>query len=113
MSLWTAKLRPTLPACGRHEPLDQDLVVAEVLDADAAELLGCGEAEQPDRARGREDLAGCDAGVLPGVDVGGDLLGGEVGGQLAEGEVVVVVVHALHAPKARHAAASPGRYVSR
>jgi hypothetical protein len=83
-------------AVGVHEGLDQDLVVAEVAGADAAEAFVGREAKQPDRAGFREHLARDDAVGLPVGDVGCDFLGGEIACKLGEGTVIGVVVHPLH-----------------
>ncbi len=88
---------PLMPAA--RDLLVQDLVEPEVVDPAAAVLLRHGHAEEAAAAGLGEDLARADAGPLPVEEVRHDLLLGERAERLAEGEVVVVVVLAVHVRK--------------
>ena len=77
MSLWSVQPEPGGVDAGPLDLLGDHEVVAEVVDAAAAVLLGHGHAEEPERAGLREHLAVDDAGRLPLVVVGDELVGDE------------------------------------
>ena len=76
-------------------------VVAEVVDAAAAVLLGHGHAEEPVVAGAREQRSVDDPGVLPLLVVGDELLGDERPDAVAEQLVLVVEERPAHATHPR------------
>src|SRR5690606_22696483 len=76
--------------------LDDDRVVAEILDPGAAVLLRHREAEHADLPGLLPDVAGHDAVLLPLGVVGGDLAGHELADGLPEEQVFLVEEVSLH-----------------
>ena len=105
---------------GVRDLLVQDLVEAEVRHPAAAVLLGHRHAEEAAASGLLEDLARRDARLLPVEVVGDQRLVGEGPERVGEGEMVVVVVLAIHAadsrpsrPRAAGTAVVPGPYADR
>ena len=96
MSLCRLMPSPVPPMPAERDLLVQRLVEPEVGDPAAAVLFGDGHAQEAALAGRGEHLARADAGALPLDEVRDDFLLGEGSKGFGEGDMVVVVVLAIH-----------------